>query len=155
PRGRGRRGGVLRQVRPHDDDPGRHRQRPADHPGGRCAGEARRVRDRPDRALDRPGRQLTSRRQPEETQRADRQDPFRTFNFRLEMDGTEVASFSDVKGLQSEGEVADYRTGMDIPLTNRRLPGLRKFGPISLSRGMVHDATLWDWYRNIVNGKPD
>jgi len=85
----------------------------------------------------------------------DRQDPFRTFNFRLEIDGIEVAAFSDVKGLQSEGEVADYRTGMDIPLTNRKLPGLRKFGPISLSRGMVHDATLWDWYRNIVNGKPD
>jgi phage tail-like protein len=85
----------------------------------------------------------------------DRQDPFRTFNFRLEIDGINVASFSDVKGLQSEGEIADYRTGMDIPLTNRRLPGLRKFGPISLSRGMVHDATLWDWYRNIVNGKPD
>ena len=86
---------------------------------------------------------------------ADRQDPFRTFNFRLEIDGIDVAAFSDVKGLQSEGEVADYRTGVDIPLTNRKLPGLRKFGPISLSRGMVKDATLWDWYRNIVNGKPD
>ena len=86
---------------------------------------------------------------------ADRQDPFRTFNFRLEIDGIDVAAFSDVKGLQSDGEIADYRTGVDIPLTNRKLPGLRKFGPISLSRGMVKDATLWDWYRNIVNGKPD
>jgi phage tail-like protein len=86
---------------------------------------------------------------------ADRQDPFRTFNFRLEIDGIDVAAFSDVKGLQSDGEIADYRTGVDIPLTNRKLPGLRKFGPISLSRGMVKDATLWDWYRNIVSGKPD
>jgi phage tail-like protein len=86
---------------------------------------------------------------------ADRQDPFRTFNFRLEIDGTEVAAFSNVSGLSSEGDVADYRTGMDIPLTNRKLPGLRKYGPISLKRGLVKDTTLWDWYKNIANGKAD
>lgn len=85
----------------------------------------------------------------------DRLDPFRTFNFRLEIDDIPVAAFSDVTGLQSEGEVADYRTGMDLPLTARKLPGLRKFGPIGLKRGMVKDTTLWDWYRNIANGKPD
>lgn len=85
----------------------------------------------------------------------DRRDPFRVFNFRLEIDGVPVAAFSEVGGLQSDGDVADYRTGMDIPLTNRKLPGLRKFGPITLKRGMVKDTTLWDWYRSIANGKPD
>lgn len=85
----------------------------------------------------------------------DRRDPFRTFNFRLEIDDIPVAAFSDVGGLQSDGDIADYRTGMDIPLTMRRIPGLRKFGPITLKRGMVSDTTLWDWYRNIVNGKQD
>ena len=67
----------------------------------------------------------------------DRRDPFRVFNFRLEIDGVPVAAFSEVGGLQSDGDVADYRTGMDIPLTNRRLPGLRKFGPITLKRGLT------------------
>lgn len=85
----------------------------------------------------------------------DRQDPFRSFNFRLEIDDTPVAAFSEVTGLQSDGEVADYRTGMDVPLNARRLPGLRKYGPISLKRGMLADSTLWDWYRNIATGKPD
>jgi phage tail-like protein len=85
----------------------------------------------------------------------ERLDPFRTFNFRLEIDDIPVAAFSDVTGLQSDGDVADYRTGMDIPLTNRKLPGLRKFGPIGLKRGMVSDTTLWDWYRNIATGKKD
>ena len=82
-------------------------------------------------------------------------DPFRTFNFRLEIDGTPVAAFSDVSGLTSEGEVAEYRTGMDLPLTARKLPGLRKFGPITLKRGMTRDATLWDWYRTVVTGTTD
>lgn len=84
-----------------------------------------------------------------------RLDPFRSFNFRLEIDGTAVAAFSDVSGIGSDGDVVPYRTGMDIPLTNRQLPGLRKFTPITLSRGMINDSTLWDWYANISNGSPD
>jgi phage tail-like protein len=84
-----------------------------------------------------------------------RLDPFRTFNFRLEIDDTEVAAFSDVSGLTSTGEAVSYRTGMDIPLTVRKLIGLRSFGPITLKRGMVADDTLWEWYRNIVTGEND
>ena len=85
----------------------------------------------------------------------DRLDPFRSFNFRLEIDNTPVAAFSEVEGLTSDGDAADYRTGMDIPLTLRKLPGLRKYGPITLKRGMVKDSTLWDWFRNIATGQAD
>jgi phage tail-like protein len=84
-----------------------------------------------------------------------RQDPFRAFNFRLEIDGIPVAAFSEVSGLTSTGEAVGYRTGMDIPLTKRQLIGQRSFGPVSLKRGMLQDATLWDWYRNIAVGVPD
>jgi phage tail-like protein len=82
-------------------------------------------------------------------------DPFRGFNFRLEIDGIEVAAFSEASGLTSTGEAVDYRTGVDLPLTVRKLIGLRSFGPITLKRGMVADSTLWDWYRNIVTGAND
>lgn len=85
----------------------------------------------------------------------DRLDPFRTFNFRLEIDGIEVAAFSDVSGLSSDGDAVDYRTGMDIPLTTRKLIGLRKYSPITLKRGMISDSTLWDWYARISVGIPD
>jgi phage tail-like protein len=82
-------------------------------------------------------------------------DPFRGFNFRLEIDGTPVAAFSEASGLTSTGQAVDYRTGVDIPLTPRKLIGLRSFGPVTLKRGMVKDTTLWDWYRNIVTGSND
>ena len=49
-------GGVFRQVRPHHHDPDRHRQRPADLPGRRGPGQAGRVRDHPDRTVDRERR---------------------------------------------------------------------------------------------------
>jgi phage tail-like protein len=84
-----------------------------------------------------------------------RPDPFRAFNFRLEIDNLPVAAFSDASGMTSDGDVVDYRTGVDIPLTARKLPGLRKYGPITLKRGMLHDSSLWDWYRNISIGLKD
>jgi phage tail-like protein len=86
---------------------------------------------------------------------SDRLDPFRTFNFRLEIDNTPVAAFSEVSGLASDGTAVEYRTGMDIPLTSRKLLGQRKFNNISLKRGMVKDSTLWDWYHNISVGQND
>ena len=46
-------GGVLRAVRPHDDDAERPRQRAADLPHRRRPGRAGRVRDLPHRSVDR------------------------------------------------------------------------------------------------------
>jgi phage tail-like protein len=86
---------------------------------------------------------------------ADRLDPFRNFNFRLEIDNLTVAAFSEASGLTSTGTSTDYRTGVDIPLAPRKLVGLRSFGPITLKRGMLHDSSLWDWYRNIATGQAD
>ena len=84
-----------------------------------------------------------------------RMDPFRDYNFRLEIDNLQVAAFSEASGLTSDGDVVDYRTGVDVPLTARKLPGLRKFGPITLKRGVIKDSSLWDWYRNIATGTAD
>jgi phage tail-like protein len=84
-----------------------------------------------------------------------RVDPYRSYNFRLEIDNLPVAAFSEASGLTSDGDVVDYRTGVDVPLTARKLPGLRKFGPITLKRGVIKDPALWDWYRNIATGTAD
>jgi phage tail-like protein len=84
-----------------------------------------------------------------------RMDPFRDYNFRLEIDNLPVAAFSEASGLTSDGDVVDYRTGVDVPLTARKLPGLRKSGPITLKRGVIKDSSLWDWYRNIATGTAD
>lgn len=84
-----------------------------------------------------------------------RNDPYRSFNFRVEVDGLTVGSFSEVGGLTSDGDAVDYREGTDLPLTVRKLMGLRKYGNISLKRGYTPNRELWDWYRNIVNGVAD
>ncbi len=84
-----------------------------------------------------------------------RTDPYRTFNFRVEIDKINIGSFSECSGLSTEGEMVEYREGTDLPLTTRKLMGLHKYNNITLKRGYTQNRELWDWYRNIVNGKAD
>ena len=82
-------------------------------------------------------------------------DPFRAFNFRIEIDGLAAGSFSECSGLSTDGDSVDYREGTDVPLTVRKLMGLRKYGNVTLKRGYTPNRDLWNWYRNIVNGVAD
>jgi phage tail-like protein len=82
-------------------------------------------------------------------------DPYRGFNFRVELDGTNVAAFSEASGLTAEGDSVDYREGTDVPMTVRKLVGLRKYSNITLKRGYVQDDTFWTWHKNISNGQAD
>jgi phage tail-like protein len=84
-----------------------------------------------------------------------RNDPYRGFNFRVEIDGIPVASFSEVGGLTAEGDAVDYREGTDAANHVRKLVGLRKYANLTLKRGYVQDDTLWRWYVRIANGEPD
>ena len=79
----------------------------------------------------------------------------RTFNYRLEIDGLEVASFGEVSGLSNEVDAVDYRDSPDLPPTMRKLPGLRKYTNITLKRGYTKNRELWLWFRNIQNGIDD
>jgi len=84
-----------------------------------------------------------------------RNDPYRAFNFRIEIDNLTVGAFSECSGLSSDGDAVDYREGTDIPLNVRKLVGLRKYANIVLKRGYTQNTELWNWYTNIVNGIPD
>lgn len=86
---------------------------------------------------------------------ATRIDPFRTFNFRLEIDGLTVGSFRECSGLAADGNAVEYREGTDIPRSVRKLIGLQTYSNITLKRGYTTNPELWNWYRNIVNGVPD
>jgi phage tail-like protein len=84
---------------------------------------------------------------------AGRVDPYKNFNFRVEIDSITIAGFSEVTGLSSEVSVIEYREGGDF--STRKLPGLPKFGNITLKRGVTKSAELYDWHRKILNGVSD
>jgi phage tail-like protein len=84
-----------------------------------------------------------------------RVDPYRTFNFRLEIDGLTVGSFRECSGLAADGNSVDYREGTDIPRSVRKLIGLQTYSNITLKRGYTTNTELWGWYKTIVNGIAD
>jgi phage tail-like protein len=84
-----------------------------------------------------------------------RNDPFRGYNFVVEIDNVARAGFSEVSGLTADGDSVDYREGTDLQPNVRKLMCLRKFGPVTCKQGMTQDKSLWQWYTNIVNGEPD
>ena len=84
-----------------------------------------------------------------------RNDPYRGFNFQLEIDGIPRGSFSECSGLTAEGDAVDYREGTDLQPNVRKLVALRKYSNIVLKRGYTQDKSLWAWYANIHNGLPD
>ena len=86
---------------------------------------------------------------------ADRRDPFRAFNFQLEIDGVPLGAFAEASGLTADGDSVDYREGTDVQQSVRKLPGLRKYTNLTLKRGYTQDRSLWRWYVNIVNGQAD
>jgi phage tail-like protein len=55
-----------------------------------------------------------------------------------------VAGISRVSALVRTTEVVEHREGGD-PSTSHKSPGLTKFEPITLERGVTHDAAFEDW----------
>ena len=83
--------------------------------------------------------------------RRDPFDPYASFNFKLEIDGITVAGFSEVTGLNQESNVIDYREGQE-GITPRKLPGLNKFGNITLKRGISADLSVYSWRKTVTDG---
>ncbi len=81
----------------------------------------------------------------------DRNDPFRSFNFLVEIDGITRAAFRECSGLDTSQESIDYREGGE-PLRMRKLPGMNTFSYITLQRGITNDTELWDWRQRTAEG---
>jgi phage tail-like protein len=82
----------------------------------------------------------------------DRRDPFRAYNFMVELDGIRRAGFREVSGLDMSQDAIEYREGTD-PFHVRKLPGVVKYSNITLKSGMTDDWELWEWKQDAANGK--
>lgn len=78
--------------------------------------------------------------------------PYRNFRFRLEIDGLDAGSFSEVSGFDATFDVVEYRAGDDPAITPTKLPGLIKYGNITLKWGAAETMVLYDWLIDISEG---
>jgi phage tail-like protein len=83
-----------------------------------------------------------------------RNDPFKSFNFIVEIDGNASAGFTECSGLSSETTVIEYREGSDKGGI-RKFPGLRKYNNVTLKRGLTANRDLWNWYKSVIDGASD
>jgi phage tail-like protein len=83
------------------------------------------------------------------TVNATRFDPYKAFNFRVRWDGQYVAGVSKVSALTRTTEPVVHRDGAD-PSHERKSPGLTKFEPVTLERGVTHDPAFEAW-ANLVH----
>ena len=79
---------------------------------------------------------------------ADRTDPYRGFRFKVELDGIDIAAFSDATVPDSSTDPVDYREGTD-PTHQRKLSGLTKFGNVTLKKGITDSLDLYNWRKTV------
>jgi phage tail-like protein len=83
----------------------------------------------------------------------ERRDPYRSYNFLVELDGISRAGFQEASGLDSSQDPIDYREGNEKNLTVRKLPSMVKYSNITLKWGITSDSELWDWRKQAMDGK--
>ncbi|MGO4537073.1 phage tail protein [Paenibacillus sp. YIM B09110] len=81
----------------------------------------------------------------------DRIDPYRNYRFIVEIEGLEEAGFSEVSGFEATFDVIEYREGNEV-ITPRKLPGLVKYGNITLKWGATESMELYEWIQECIEG---
>ena len=82
----------------------------------------------------------------------ERKDPYRNFRFLVEIDGIIQAGFSEATIPDSTQDVIEYREGNEPP-TVRKLPGLVKYGNVTLKWGITDSMELYNWRKLVEQGK--
>lgn len=81
-------------------------------------------------------------------------DPGRSHHFALEIGGVTAAIFSEVSGFQSEVEVKElYQANKAGKTIIIKAPGNIKPPDITFKRGMTDDMILYDWHKEVLEGK--
>ncbi len=83
-----------------------------------------------------------------------RYDPYRKFNFLVEIDGIATAGFLVVEGVETLTDVIHYREGNEVAAL-RKLPGLHKYTNITLKRGVTANRELWEWRKTVLDGRTE
>jgi phage tail-like protein len=78
-------------------------------------------------------------------------NPYTHFKFNVSFDGMPNLSVTTVSPLVFESAVTDYRQGSD-PLTGAsKIPGITKYDPITLERGLTNDKSFYNWANQVVS----
>lgn len=76
--------------------------------------------------------------------------PLPKFHFRVEWGGAKIG-FSEVSGLSVETDVVEYRDGSSPEFHKIKMPGMQKFGNITMKRGIFQgDNDFFKWWKTVA-----
>lgn len=71
--------------------------------------------------------------------------PMPKFYFQVEWDGIR-AQFQEVSGMDVESQTIEYRHGDSPAFSTIKMPGIRKYGNVTMKKGIFHaDDKIWAW----------
>ena len=79
-------------------------------------------------------------------------DPYRAYNFKLEIQGVTEGHFTECSGLGVKVDVISYREGGASQIIHR-LPGQVSYADITLRYGLTNSRQLWEWFLTSMRGK--
>ena len=79
-------------------------------------------------------------------------DPYRAYNFKLEIQGVTEGHFTECSGLGVKVDVISYREGGASQVIHR-LPGQVSYANITLRYGLTNSRQLWEWFLTSMRGK--
>jgi|SRR6478609_7689744 phage tail-like protein len=76
--------------------------------------------------------------------------------WQVEVDGIVLAQFKEASGLSSEiaviEQIENKKGGIAV---TKKLPGVMKWGDVTLKRGVTDDPSWWKWVKEVHEGKID
>jgi phage tail-like protein len=79
-------------------------------------------------------------------------DPFRAFNFKMEVQGVTEGHFTEVSGLGAKVTPISYREAGNSQVVHY-VPGRVEYSEITLRYGLTRSRELYDWFMSGVKGK--
>ena len=84
-------------------------------------------------------------------QTGNRTDPYRAYNFKLEIQGVTEGHFTECSGMAVKVNSIAYREAGAGQVVHR-LPGPVDYAEITLRYGLTTSTQLWQWFQSAVKG---
>jgi phage tail-like protein len=79
-------------------------------------------------------------------------DPYRSYNFKLVIQGVAEGHFTECINMGIQVEAISYREGGTSQVVHR-LPGPVQYGDVTLRYGLTTSTEIWQWFMSAVKGK--
>ena len=79
--------------------------------------------------------------------------PYKKFNYKVLIENSEEAGFSEVSAPDITSDPVEYREGNMAGITPGKQPGLLKYSNVTLKRGVTDSQVFVEWMKSVLEGK--